>query len=200
MKGSLVILAFFIAGLIAGRAELLPVLSNASAVSFGILCALIATVGFCIGNDREIITKFRQLNKGLIFLPVAAAIGTFAGSLVAAAVLRHHTTAEWLAVGSGFGYYSLSSVLIGQDKGAELGTIALISNVVREMITLLCAPLLVRFFGIYSPIASGGATAIDTTLPIITKTCGSEIAPVSIYTGFVMDFSVPFLVTFFCSI
>jgi uncharacterized membrane protein YbjE (DUF340 family) len=90
----------------------------------------------------------------------------------------------------------LSSVLISQYKGAELGVIALISNIVREMITLLGAPLLVRFWGTFAPIATGGATAMDTTLPIILSTCGKKYVPVSIYSAFVMDFSVPFLVTF----
>ena len=105
-----------------------------------------------------------------------------------------------MAVGSGFGYYSLSSIFITQYKGAELGTIALVANVVRELITLLGAPLLVRWFGKLAPISAGGATTMDTTLPIITQTSGKELVPVSIYHGFVMDFSVPFVVTFFCQL
>ena len=104
-----------------------------------------------------------------------------------------------MAVGSGFGYYSLSSILITESKGAELGTIALLSNIIREIITLLFAPLLVRFFGNLAPISAGGATTADTTLPIITRYSGQKYAMLSIYHGFVVDFSVPFLVTLFCS-
>ena len=41
---------------------------------------------------------------------------------------------------------------------------------------------------------------MDTTLPIITNVSGKEFVILSIYHGFVVDFSVPFLVTFFCSL
>ena len=74
---------------------------------------------------------------------------------------------------------------------------ALLANITRELFTLLAAPLMVRFFGTLAPIAAGGATAMDTTLPIISQTAGREYVPVSIYCGFVTDFSVPFLVTLF---
>ena len=66
--------------------------------------------------------------------------------------------------------------------------------------TLLGAPLMVRWFGKLAPISSGGATTMDTTLPIITRTAGQDLVIVSLFHGFVVDFSVPFLVTFFCSI
>lgn len=65
--------------------------------------------------------------------------------------------------------------------------------------TLLGAPLMVRWLGKLAPISSGGATTMDTTLPIITRTAGQDLVIVSLFHGFVVDFSVPFLVTFFCS-
>ncbi|WP_290394058.1 lysine exporter LysO family protein, partial [uncultured Duncaniella sp.] len=107
---------------------------------------------------------------------------------------------EVLAVGSGFGYYSLSSILITDAKGAELGVIALLANICREIITLLGAPLLSRLFGPLAPISSGGATSMDTTLPIITAVSGNKFAVLSVYHGFVVDLSVPLLVSLFCSL
>ena len=115
---------------------------------------------------------------------------------------------DCLAVGSGFAYYSLSSILITQLKepligaqlAAELGTIALMANILRELFALLGAPLFVRYFGRLAPICAGGATTMDTTLPIITRCCGNEQVFVSIFHGILVDFSVPFLVSFFCSL
>ena len=115
-----------------------------------------------------------------------------------ASITRYTTVA--IALLQGFGYYSLSGILITGSKGAELGTVALLSNIIRELLTLLGTPLLARWFGSLAPIAAGGATTADTTLPVITRTCGDELAVVSIYHGMVVDFSVPFLVTFFCSL
>lgn len=103
-----------------------------------------------------------------------------------------------MALSSGFAYYSLSSIFITEYRGAELGTIALMTNIIREMITLLLSPLLARVFGPLAPITSGGATTMDTTLPIITHTVGERYVPLSLYHGFVVDFSVPFLVTMWC--
>ena len=105
-----------------------------------------------------------------------------------------------MAVGAGFGYYSLSSIIITEYKNAELGTIALLSNIMREIIALLAAPFLVSFFGKLAPISVGGATTMDTTLPIITRCSGQEYVIVSIFHGCTLDFLVPFLVTLLCSI
>ena len=199
MKSSLIIIGFFILGIIAGRwlgiAENFP-LGDAS---FAALCALMTCVGFSVGNNPEAFSRFRTLNPGLALLPLMTIAGTLAGS-AAASLLTPHSTTEGMAVGAGFGYYSLSSILITESKGAALGTIALLSNIIRELITLLAAPLLVRWFGNLAPISVGGATTADTTLPIITRCCGEEYAILSIYHGFTVDFSVPFLVSLLCSL
>jgi uncharacterized membrane protein YbjE (DUF340 family) len=158
------------------------------------------TVGISIGNDPTTFRQFRYLNPRLIFLPLMTIAGTFLGVLAVSFFLKNRTVHDCLAVGSGFGYYSLSSILITQYKGIELGTIALLSNIFREIITLLFAPWMVKYFGKLAPISAGGATTMDTTFPIITRYSGKEFAIVSIYHGFVVDFTVPFLVTFFCSL
>ena len=97
------------------------------------------------------------------------------------------TTAECMAVGSGFGYYSLSSIFITEYKGAQLGTIALLSNIIREIIALLFAPFFAKYFGKLSPISVGGATTMDTTLPIILRFSGKEYMVVSLFHGFTTD-------------
>ena len=174
----------FHAGIVLGRLHAVPATADLDAISLGVLCTLIFFVGYGIGNDTTMLARFRSLSPGLALLPAVSILGSLA---------------EWLAAGSCMGYYSISSVLITGYRGTELGTIALLSNIVREMIALLGAPLLVRLFGTLAPIAAAGATAMDTTLPVISRTCGPRLVPVSIYCGMATDFSVPFLVTLFCS-
>ena len=41
---------------------------------------------------------------------------------------------------------------------------------------------------------------MDTTLPIITRTSGQDFVLLSLFHGFLVDFSVPFLVTFWCTL
>ena len=201
MKGSLIIVGFFMLGTLCGAFHLIPIdIVIDSKVSFYALCALMFSVGISVGNDPQTLKNFRSLNPRLIFLPIMTILGTLAGSAAVSLILTHRSLTDCLAVGSGFGYYSLSSIFITEYKGAELGTIALLANISREILTLLAAPLLVRWFGNLAPISAGGATTMDTTLPIITRTAGQQFVVVSIFHGFVADFSVPFLVTLFCSI
>ena len=201
MKGSLIIVSFFVLGTLCGVFHLIPIdIVVDSKVSFYALCALMFSVGLSVGNDPQTLKNFRSLNPRLIFLPIMTILGTLAGSAAVSLILTHRSLTDCLAVGSGFGYYSLSSIFITEYKGAELGTIALLANISREILTLLAAPLLVRWFGNPAPISAGGATTMDTTLPITTRTAGQQFVVVSISHGFVVDFSVPFLVTLFCSI
>lgn len=200
LKGSLIIVSFFALGALTGSMGWMPFNPAESDISFYALAALMGSVGLSVGNDPQTFKNFRSLNPRLIFLPITTILGTLAGSAAICLILDHRSLTDCLAIGSGFGYYSLSSIFITEYKGAELGTIALLANISREILTLLTAPLLVRWFGNLAPISAGGATTMDTTLPIITRTAGQQFVVVSIFHGFMVDFSVPFLVTLFCSI
>lgn len=200
MKGSLVIVGFFILGVIAGKLGWLTIGTFGFDISFVALALLMLCVGIGVGNDLSALKSLRTLDSRLLLLPLVTITGTLAGCALVSLVMPWRSLPETLAVGSGFGYYSLSSIFITQYKGPELGTVALLANIIRELITLLGAPLLVKFAGPLSAISAGGATTMDTTLPIITNVSGKEFVILSIYHGFVVDFSVPFLVTFFCSL
>ena len=199
LRGSLVIVGFFALGVVSSLAGLVPGHVGAR-VSFYALCALMTCVGMGVGNDPETLKNFRSLNPRLVFLPAMTIAGTLAGTALVSLILTHRSLSDCLAVGSGFGYYSLSSIFITEYRGAELGTVALLANISRELLTLLTAPLLARWFGPLAPISAGGATTADTTLPVITRVSGQEFVVLSIFHGFVTDFSVPFLVTLFCSL
>lgn len=200
MKGSLIIVGFFILGIAAGLSSMVPESIIDGDLTFYALCALLLCVGIGIGSDRNIVTKFKSLDVRMALLPLGTALGTFAGSLVVSFILSGRSPLDCLAVGSGFGYYSLSSIFITEYKGAELGTIALLANIIREMVTLLLSPVLAKVFGPLAPISSGGVTSMDTTLPIIMASSGEQYSAVSIFHGFILDFSIPFLVTFWCTL
>lgn len=207
MKGSLIVVGFFILGVLAGRSGGLPSWAMDSNISFVALCGLLLFVGLGIGMNPDMKNDIKSLNPRLALLPVATILGSWLGAMVAyiimcsnvCSVLHHRQLTDCLAIDSGFAYYSLSSIFITEYRGAELGTIALLANIIREMITLLLTPLIAKRFGPLAPISSGGATTMDTTLPIITQTVGQRYVALSIYHGFVTDFTVPFVVTMWCS-
>ncbi len=200
MRGSLIIVAFFIAGLLLARWGWIPSSLSEGDISIWALYALMFLVGISIGSDTQALKAIRGQHWKILWVPIATWAGTLAGTALASLLLPSRSLADCLAVGSGFGYYSLSSIFITEYRGAELGTIALAANIIREIITLLGTPLLVCWFGKLAPICAGGATTMDTTLPVITRFSGKEFVVVSIFHGFIVDFSVPFLVTFFCKL
>lgn len=202
LKGSLVIVAFFAVGCLAGLWTEPDM--QGSSLSTWVLYALMFCVGVTLGNDRTLAGRVRRLDRRLALLPVATAVGTLGGAALATPFFGADSAvtsvADSLAVGAGFGYYSLSSLFIADLRGAELATVALLCNILRELFTLLAAPLVARWFGPLAAVSIGGATTFDTTLPVITRAAGRPYAVVSIFHGCVMDFSVPFLVTFFCTL
>lgn len=200
MRGSLLIVGFFVLGAVLARFGFLPGEILENDFSLYVLFCLMFLVGVSIGCDTRALKALKEQNVKILWVPLATIAGTLAGCALVGLLLPGRSLWDCLAVGSGFGYYSLSSVFITEYRGAELGTIALAANVIREIITLVGAPLLVCRFGKLAPICAGGATTMDTTLPVITRYSGKEFVVVSIFHGFVVDFTVPFLVTFFAKL
>lgn len=199
MKGSLIVVGFFVIGLLGGIEKMVPSWLLYGDVSFVALCGLLLFVGLGIGLNPEMKKEVRSLSPRMALLPVVTIIGSWLGALLIWTVL-HRTLSDCMAINSGFAYYSLSSIFITEYRGAELGTIALLANIIREMLTLLGAPLMARWFGPLAPISAGGATTMDTTLPILSQTVGQRYVALSIYHGFVVDFTVPFLVSWWCMV
>ena len=199
MKGSLIVVGFFVIGLLGGIVKMVPSWLLDGDVSFVALCGLLLFVGLGIGLNPEMKKEVRSLSPRMALLPVVTIIGSWLGALLIWTVL-HRTLSDCMAINSGFAYYSLSSIFITEYRGAELGTIALLANIIREMLTLLGAPLMARWFGPLAPISAGGATTMDTTLPILSQTVGQRYIALSIYHGFVVDFTVPFLVSWWCMV
>jgi len=196
MKNSLIILFFFSLGVALGISGKLPDLMLKTDFSMYALYVLMFLVGIGIGADKKSWSIIRTMKIKIVLVPIGVIAGTFAGTAIVSLFLPELKLKEVLAVGAGFGYYSLSSLFITQLGGETLGVIALLSNILREILTLLVTPLLVQYFGKLAGIASGGATSMDTTLPVITRYSGKEWSIISVFSGVVLTLLVPFLVTF----
>ena len=196
MKSSLIIIGFFIVGILLSIYSLTPDFLLEPELSSYVLYLLMFFVGISIGADKDVLKILKGVKLKIILVPLSVIIGTFIGIGFTSIFIPDISLKESLAVGAGFGYYSLSSIIITQLNSEVLGVIALLSNIFREVITLLMAPVLVKNFGKLAPIASGGATSMDTTLPIITKFTGKEYAIIAVFSGVILTILVPFFVTF----
>lgn len=200
MRDSIIIVLLFIAGLLLSFYKYIPELLLHPDISTYVLYVLLLVVGFSVGSDKEALKILYKANWKIILVPLSVVIGSLGATGLFALLLTDMSIKEAMAVGSGFGYYSLSSILISEMHSSTLGTVALLANIIREIITLLFAPLLLIIFGKLAPVAAGGATSMDTTLPIITRVSGNEYGIVAIFSGLVLSLIVPILVTFILSI
>ena len=164
-----------------------------------ILCVLMFVIGLDLGNDLERLKSMTQLRWELMLLPVLTIVGSVFGAAVASYFTKGYNMTEGMAVGAGLGYYSVSSVIISAAAGGTLGSIALFSNVLREVITMLLSPLIAKIFGPLAPITLGGASTADVALPIILSSSGQEYLLPSLLHGFIGNISVPIIVGFLCS-
>ena len=206
MKGSLTVLACFAAGCLCGLwGQFGPAVHD---VSMYVLYLLMFQVGIGIGGNRQLRSLLATLKPRMLLAPLATVTGTLLFSALASLLLSQWSVADCLAVGSGFAYYSLSSILITQFKeptlglqlATELGTIALLTNIFREMMALVGTPLLSKYCGRLAPVSAAGVGSMDVLLPVITRCSGRDIIPLALLHGMLVDFSVPFFVSFFCQL
>lgn len=159
------------------------------------LCILLFFVGIDIGRQGDMIEKIKQLGLKVLLVPLMVAIGSIVGAIVGGLILGLKFN-EAAAIGAGFGWYSLSAIELSKHS-AQLGTLAFITNVSREIIALITIPLVAKYVGKLESIAPAGATAMDTTLPVISKATDGNVAVVSFITGVCLSLLVPILVPFF---
>jgi len=194
MINSLKILSFFIIGVVLGLFLDLPEVLTSDKVILYLLYFLIFFVGFSIGASisfKEIIKKIKFVE---IFFPLGVAFFSILGGIVSSIFFKDISYTDGASISAGFGYYSLSSIIITEIKGEYLGTIALLSNIIREISTFLFSIIIVKKFAPLSPIAIAGATSMDTTMPIIIRTSGKEHVLLSIYNGIILSSLVPILI------
>lgn len=205
MKGSLLVLGFLVLGIVSGMSGFVPDWVNASVCARYFLYLLIALIGFEFGYGG-LVDAMKNFRIEYLCLPLGTMVGTLAFTAVIGLVAGGYSLRDYMAIGSGFGYYSLSSVLIidlrqedvGLQLAVEMGTIALLTNITREIFALLFAPIF-RKVNSLAPISAGGVASIDVVLPAIIRVSGKEFVPAAIIHGVIIEISVPILVTLFCS-
>ncbi|SON48293.1 lysine exporter LysO family protein [Vibrio tapetis] len=183
-------------GLIIGL--LLPLdLSNVDQWSEWILLALLFFIGIQLRNSGLTLRQI-LLNKHGMVIALVIIITSWIGGVLAALLLGLPIT-QGLAMASGFGWYSLSGILISDAYGPVLGGASFLLELGRELIALAAIPLIIRQFPC-TAIGYAGATAMDFTLPIIQSSGGVKCVPIAIVSGFILSILVPVFMLFFVSL
>ncbi len=183
-------------GLACGFFELeIPVISMLGQNSDIILYVLMFSVGISIGMHKGIVQKIKEYHIRIFIIPIGIMIGSLLGGVVCS-LLFQLPLGHGTAIASGMGWYSLAGSAIGNIAGAQLGSIAFLSNLMRELFSFLLIPFLAAHLNQYACIAPAGATSEDTTLPVILKYTNEETVVLSVLNGVICSFFVPILISF----
>lgn len=159
-----------------------------------VLLLLMFLVGISVGLQEGLIEKIKEYHLKVFLIPIGIVFGTVAGGIVCS-YLTEYTMAESTAVVSGLGWYSLAGVAVGNLAGVQLGSIAFLSNLMREIFSFFTIPLLAKRLNYCSCIASAAATSEDTTLPMMIKYTDEETVVLSVLNGMICSACVPVLIS-----
>jgi uncharacterized membrane protein YbjE (DUF340 family) len=162
------------------------------------LYILLFVMGLTFAIDKEAVAKLKATGLKLLIVPILVILGSILGGLVAGLIFQLDLFGS-MAVTAGYGWYTLTGPLLTQMLGTTWGALGFAANFLRELLTIVTITLLVRLDK-YAPIASGGATTMDTTLPVIVRYCGSETLITAFSSGFVLSMIAPFTVVAIASL
>ncbi|WOE31870.1 MULTISPECIES: lysine exporter LysO family protein [unclassified Acinetobacter] len=150
---------------------------------------------FLIGLDLAYSPLDRSwMNWRILLVPLGAIIGSILGACVSLFYLPNIALKDLIMLSQGYGFYSMTSIVITELRNAELGSIALMNDLFREIFAIV----LMYIIGWRYPrsvIASAGATSMDATLPMIKQACGNDFIPHAIVSGFILSLLAPILVS-----
>lgn len=158
-----------------------------------VLYLLMFSVGMSIGLHKGIIKKIKEYHVKILIIPAGIIVGTLLGGALLSMITKYNI-GESTSVVSGLGWYSLAGVTIGNLAGAQLGSIAFLSNLMREIFSFVSIPFIAKHFNCYSCIAPAAATSEDTTLPMMMKYTNEETVVLSVINGVLCSAVVPVLI------
>ena len=154
-------------------------------------------VGVQLGSSGITLRKVLINRRGVETFVLITVSGLIGGALFALLMPGVKLT-QGLALASGFGWYSLSGIVMTGAYGPIWGSVALVNDLAREFFALMFIPLLMRRHP-SAAVGVGGATSLDFTLPVIQNSGGLAVVPLAISYGFVINVAAPFLMVFFSS-
>ncbi|WP_254532847.1 lysine exporter LysO family protein [Natrinema gelatinilyticum] len=157
------------------------------------LLALLFGVGVTVGSDTKAVSHIVHIGWGVLLIPLAVAVGSILGGVLLGMVINMPVT-HAAAVAAGFGWYSYAGVVVFDLGGMELGAIAFLANLFREIVTFLVLPVISKYFGGATSIAPGGATTMDVTLPLIQRVSGEKFVIPALINGLVLTVAATVLI------
>jgi len=200
MFSTILVFASVILGIFAGI-YIIPesIILKIDSISTLMLGLLIFSVGIDIGNNRDAFSNIKSKGVMVISLVASAILGSAIGGIIMSLIYSFSFNTS-LSITAGYGWYSLSGLLLKDLAGSEIGAIAFLTNVFREILAFALIPILATKKNHFVTILPSGATAMDTTLPLLSRSIDSEMTIVAFLSGVALTSLVPIMVPFFFSL
>ena len=160
-------------------------------IDFG-LYLLLFLVGMDMGRQGTVLRDIRAAGLKVLLVPVAVIAGTFL-FVLAVSPLLPLSARDTVAASAGFGWYSLAPTLLA-PYSLSVSAVAFLSNVMREILSIVAIPFVARYVGYLECAALPGAAAMDTVLPVVVGATHERITIYSFASGVVLSLLVPILV------
>lgn len=187
------IIAAVAVGMLAGRFLIPPALSDhcGTVIDIG-LYLILFLVGLDMGRQGGVLADIRAAGLRVLLVPLAVAVGSLACAMLAGLFLPMGVK-DSAAAASGFGWYSLAPTLLA-PYSLSVSAVAFLSNVLREVLSIIAVPLVARYVGYVECVALPGAAAMDTVLPVVVGATHERITIYSFASGVILSLAVPVLV------
>ena len=180
-------------GMLAGR-FVLPAAVTAhcgTVINFG-LYLLLFMVGIDMGKQGTFLSDIKTAGFQVLLVPVFVCAGTLVFAALAGLFLPMGIK-DAMAASAGMGWYSLAPTLLA-PYSPMVSAVSFLSNVMREIFSILAIPFVARYVGYVECAALPGAAAMDTVLPVVVGATHERITIYSFTSGVVLSLAVPILV------
>ncbi len=185
-----IIVLVFVAGMTTGYTSLVQDYVTSTFVT-PLLLLLVFLIGIEAGASGRVSGEEALLGVAIavVALPMSMLGGAFA------AALANDSPNVGALVGGGMGWYTFDGPLLDELAGPREGYLGFTSNLLRETLTIIVYPLLPRRLRI-AGISLGGATTMDTTLPIVRASAGRRASVIALVHGTVLTMILPVVLPF----
>ncbi|WP_186644096.1 lysine exporter LysO family protein [Fluviispira vulneris] len=194
VKDPIVLCLFVVFGFLLGYLKIIPSFEHEFIVTI-LLCFMVFFIGIKLAFSQVCFKKI-FLQKSSLIVALITVLGSLSGGAFSSLFLDL-SLKNSLALSSGFGWYTLSGVLLSKMDEPILASTVFLCDLFREIFALILLPIFSKIGRNHEAIAASGGAAMDVALPMIEKHCGNDFIPLALISGAVLTVLVPFLIPFF---
>jgi uncharacterized membrane protein YbjE (DUF340 family) len=162
------------------------------------LLLMILSVGVQSTRELRTLSTGESTSRGvalfiLLALPVAVMAGTLCFCAGAGLFLKYGWRDSMLC-GAAMGWQTLGGPMVQELRGLQLGNVAFLTNMFRDVVSLLLIPLVSRRGFELLGVTPGGVSSMDMLLPGIMAASGRHVLLYAMWVGASCSFWAPFLI------